>query len=74
LHLDHVFQENSTTFDGIHEMQLAPPRVEMDDIIRWGNMRKHFLRQGGHPQSNDLAKMYGIKHVPSFFELEYWKV
>jgi len=55
-------------------MQLAPPRVEMDDIIRWGNMKIHFLQQGRHPQSNDPTKMYGIKCVPSFFELEYWKV
>ncbi len=74
LPLDHPFWENSTAFDGIHETQLAPPRVEVDDIIRWGNMRVYFLQQGGHPQSNDPAKMYGIKRVPSFFELDYWKV
>jgi hypothetical protein len=72
--LDHLFWEKLATFDGIRETQLATPKVEVDDIIQWGNMKKHFLQQGGHLQSNDLAKMYGIKCVPSFFELEYWKV
>ncbi len=49
LPLDHPFQENSAAFDGICETQLAPLRVKVDDIIRRGNMRKHFLQQGGHP-------------------------
>jgi hypothetical protein len=65
---------NTTTFDGIHEMQSTPPRIEVDDIIQWGNMRIKILQQGRHPRSNDPAKMYGIKCVPSFFELQYWKV
>jgi len=33
LPLDHPFRENLAAFDGIHETQLAPPRVEVDDII-----------------------------------------
>jgi hypothetical protein len=33
LPLDHPFQENLTAFHGICETQLAPPSVELDDII-----------------------------------------
>jgi len=49
LPLDHGFWDNSITFDVICETQSTPPRVEMDDIVQWGNMRKHFLQQGRHP-------------------------
>jgi len=49
LPLNHPFWENSVAFDGICETQLEPPRVEVDDVIQWVNMRKHFLQQGGHP-------------------------
>jgi len=49
LPLDHGFQDNLAAFDGICEMQSTPPKVKVDDIIRWGNMKKHFLQQGRHP-------------------------
>jgi hypothetical protein len=67
-------RESAATFDGVHEAQMAPPRVAMDDIIRWGSMKNNFLSNGGHPRSQDPAKIYGIKCVPTLFELEYWRV
>jgi len=72
--MDHPFRENVVAFDSVHEMQLAPPKIKVDDIIQWGAMRQQFLHEGGHPHSNDPTKRYGIKQVPKFFELEYWKV
>jgi hypothetical protein len=74
LPMDHPFRENVVAFDGVHEVQLAPPKIKVDDIIQRGAMRQQFLHEGGHPRSNDPAKRYGIKQVPKFFELEYWKV
>jgi hypothetical protein len=49
LPMDHPFRESAATFDGVHEAQMAPPRVAIDDIIRWGSMKNNFLSNGGHP-------------------------
>jgi hypothetical protein len=37
-------------------------------------MKKIFLQEKGHLHINDLAMVYGIKCVRSFFKIEYWKV
>jgi hypothetical protein len=68
---NHLFHENLTALDGIFETQVAPPRVDVNDIIHWGFIREQFLQQGGYPWSNDPTKIYGINQIPTFFELEY---
>jgi hypothetical protein len=70
----HHFWKNIATFDGIREIQMASPQVEVGDVLQWGYTRNMFLQEGWHLRFNDLAKVYGIQRIPSLFELEYWKV
>ncbi len=43
LAMDHPFRKNVVAFDSVHGMQLAPPKIKVDDIIQWGAMREQFL-------------------------------
>lgn len=45
--MDHPFRKNVVAFDNVHEMQLAPLKMQVDDIIQWGAMRQQFLHREG---------------------------
>jgi hypothetical protein len=67
--------KNTATFNGICEIWMAPPpQVEANDVLQWGYVGNMFLQEGWHLHFNNLVKVYGIKCVPSLFNLEYWKV
>ncbi len=61
LPMDHPIRKNVVAFYDVCEMQLAPPKIKVVDIIQWGATSQQFLLEGGHLHSNDLAKRYKIE-------------
>lgn len=61
-------------YAGPPEHRGPPPMRTAADVLQWGHLREEFLRAGGTPKSADPAQIYGIKRVPSLYQLPYWKV
>lgn len=74
LPLQHPMRHDVASFDGLPEVQPTPVPVSVDDAIAWGRRRQLFVQVGGHPPREDPRHIHGVKRVPIFFVLPYWKV
>lgn len=61
-------------YNGLPEHRGPPPMVTAANVLEWGGLREEFISTGGTPKSADPARVYGIKRVPSLYQLSYWKV
>jgi hypothetical protein len=74
LFLDHPSRTNTTAFYGGVELGTAPQRPTAEECIAWGHLREEFVASGATPAHADLARVYGIKRIPTLLTLPYWKV
>jgi hypothetical protein len=65
--LDHPFRENLTTFNGILETQVAPPKVDVNDIICWGSKGNNSYNKGC-----TLNLMTQRRYMASNKHLHFW--
>ena len=62
------------SFNGEIKLRQEPAVVTGDNIVRWGNLREAWKRDGSMPAAADPARTYGIKRVSTLYQLPYWRV
>jgi hypothetical protein len=74
LPLEHPFRFDVSVFC-TQELDDAPPVMDAASHIRWAYMRAEYARCGGRMGGEgDPTLLSGVKRVPLFFTLPYWKV
>lgn len=74
LPLDLPLRHDADNFGGVIELEAQPPLLSGDEILALGREREEFMEQGGRPLRDDPRHNHGVKRVPCFFSLRYWKV
>lgn len=74
LPVDHPFRSNNIVFPQGPERRTPPVRPSGEQVIQWGRLREEWVAAGATPAHSDPARTFGIKRVPTFASLPYWKV
>ena len=71
---EHPFRFDISVF-ATEEVEDAPPVMDAASHIRWAYMRAEYARFGGTlGGEGDPTPYSGVKRVPAFYRLPYWKV
>lgn len=70
----HPFRYDVAVF-GTEELEREPAKMDSTTHVRWAFMRAEYARYGGRlGGEGDPVLCSGVKRVPLFFQLPYWKV
>lgn len=70
----HPFRFDTNVF-GTQEIEAAPIPMDAESHIRWAYLHEEYARFGGRlGGEGDPTLCSGVKRIPTFYSLPYWKV
>jgi hypothetical protein len=71
LPMDHPYRCDTSSFEGVQEVGVAPNKMTMDKIYNAVSTKTTWFVGGGCPQHNDPTRISKVKRLNILFQLEY---